>query len=144
MIEICRGNTDRGVAALRQVLELNDRMYVPNLWLCGVAVAHGHSGDALRLAERAHAIEPQSFLVIGTLAGALDRSGDHERAERLRRELGTGEAIGAAAGFVGYHLVRGDIDGAASWFDRAIAQHDPRASWILARLFGNGLTSSRH
>jgi serine/threonine-protein kinase len=144
MIEICRGNEDRGVAALRQVLELNERMYVPNLWLCGVALAHGQLGDAVGFAERAHDIEPRSFLAIGVLAGALARSGDHQRAERLRRELGTGEAIGAAAGFVGYHLARSDMDGAASWYVRVIAQHDPRANWILRRLFGDVLTASGH
>lgn len=79
-------------------------------------------------------------MVIGTLAGALERSGDGDRAERLRGELGTGEANGAPAGLVSYHLVRGDADAAATWFERAIAQRDPCTSWIV----GDLLTSSRH
>jgi serine/threonine-protein kinase len=32
MYEVCRGNEERGEEFFRQVLELNDRMYVPNLW----------------------------------------------------------------------------------------------------------------
>jgi tetratricopeptide (TPR) repeat protein len=144
MIEICRGNEDRGVAAFRQLLDLNDRMFVPNLWLCGVALKHGRFGEALTLAERAYAIESRSPMVIGTLAGALERSGDRERAERLRGELEAGEANGAQAGLVSYHLVRGDVDSAATCFERAIAQRDPCTSWILPRVFGDLLISSRH
>jgi eukaryotic-like serine/threonine-protein kinase len=143
MFEICRGNEDRGVAAFRQLLDLNDRMFVPNLWLCGVALRHGRFEEALTLAERAYAIEPRNPMVIGTLAGALERTGDRERAERLRSELGTGEAT-ASAGHVAYHLVRGDVDAAATWFERAIALRDPCTSWILPRVFGDLLTLSRH
>jgi hypothetical protein len=36
------------------------------------------------------------------------------------------------------------VDSAAHWFGRVIAQHDPRASWILRRVFGDVLTSSGH
>jgi serine/threonine-protein kinase len=143
MLEICRGNEDRGVAAFRQLLDLNDRMFVPNLWLCGVALKHGRFEEALTLAERAYAIEPRNPMVIGTVAGVLERTGDRERAERLANELGTGEA-NPAAGLVSYYLVQGDVEAAATWFEQAIAQRDPCTSWILPRVFGNLLTSSRH
>jgi serine/threonine-protein kinase len=144
MYEICRGNEERGEAFLRQVLELNDRMYVPNLWLCGLALRRGRFADAVARAERAYAIEPKNALVVGTLAGALERSGALGPAERLREQLGTGKANGEPAGLVSYHLVRGDVDSAAIWFEHAIAEHDLRTNWILPRLFGDLLVSSRH
>src|SRR5262249_40129136 len=109
-----------------------------------VALRHGRFEDALALAERAYAVEPRNSMLIGTLAGALERCGDHDRAERLRGELGSGEATGAPCGLGSYHLARGDVDAAATWFERAIAQRDPRTSWILPRVFGDLLTSSRH
>ena len=89
MYEICRGNEERGEAFLRQVLDLNDRMYVPHLWLCGLALRRGHLGQVLAQAERAYAIEPRNPLVVGTLAGALERNGEGAQAERLREQLGT-------------------------------------------------------
>ena len=144
MYEICRGNEERGEAFLRQVLELNDRMYVPNLWLCSLALRRGHVEDALAQAERAYAIEPRNALVIGTFAGALERSGARTRAEAVRDQLGTGAVNAAPAGFVCYHLVRGDVGSAAIWFERAIAERDLRANWILPRLFGEPLMSSSH
>jgi hypothetical protein len=43
-----------------------------------------------------------------------------------------------------YHLVRGDVDSAAAWLERAIAERDLRANWILPRMFGDLLISSPH
>jgi serine/threonine-protein kinase len=144
MYEICRGNEERGEAHLRQVLDLNDRMYVPNLWLGSLALKRGHLGEALARAERAYAIEPENPFVIGTLAGVLERNGERERAERVRALLGAGTDTGAPAGLVNYHLIVGDVESAATWFGRAIAQHSMVAPWILPRMFGDQLISSPH
>ncbi len=141
MYEICRGNLERGEAFLRQVLDLNDRMYVPNLWLCGLALRRGQFGEALARAERAYAIEPGNPLVVGTLAGALERNGERARAEQVRQQLGPGTDTMAPAGFVGYHLVRGDLDSAATWLGHAIGQRSFLAPWILPRMFGDQLIS---
>jgi eukaryotic-like serine/threonine-protein kinase len=144
MYEICRGNEERGEAFLRQVLDLNDRMYVPNLWLCGLALRRGHPGEALARAERAYAIEPENPFVIGTLAGTLERNGERERADRVRQLLGAGTDTGTPAGLVNYHLISNDVDSAAMWFERAIAQRSMVAPWILPRMFGDQLISSSH
>jgi serine/threonine-protein kinase len=142
MYEICRGNEERGEAFLRQVLDLNDRMYVPNLWLCGLALRRGQFDEALARAERAYAIEPRNPLVVGTLAGALERNGERARGERLREQIGAGTETGVPAGLVGYHLVRGDVDSAAIWLEQAIGQHSLIATWILPRVFGGPLIAS--
>jgi serine/threonine-protein kinase len=144
MYEICRGNEERGEAFLHQVLELNDRMYVPNLWLCSLSLRRGRVEDALARAERAYEIAPKNAFVVGTLAGALERSGARARAEAMREQMGTGAATGEPAGLVCYHLVRGDVDSAAAWLERAIAERDLRANWILPRMFGELLISSPH
>ena len=116
-------------------------MYVPNLWLCGLALRRGQFGEALARAERAYAIEPGNPLVVGTLAGALERNGERARAEQVRQQLGPGTDNMAPAGFVGYHLVRGDLDSAATWLGHAIGQRSFLAPWILPRMFGDQLIS---
>jgi hypothetical protein len=100
--------------------------------------------EALAFAEKTYTLVPGNSFAVGLLAGMLARTGDVNRAERLLEKLGAGEAYGAPAGLVCYHVVRSELDLAAGWFEKAIAQRDTRAPWILPRIFGNVLTSSAH
>jgi hypothetical protein len=75
-------------------------------------------------------------------AGILEQTGDAGRAKTLVEKLGDGSAFGAPAGLVCYHAVRGDLNKAADWFEKVIAQRDTRAPWILPNMTGSFLTSS--
>jgi hypothetical protein len=57
-------------------------------------------------------------------------------------EIGDVTAFGAPAGFIAYHLVLGDLDVAADWFEKLIEQRDTRASWIMPHMFDARLKSS--
>jgi Flp pilus assembly protein TadD len=109
-----------------------------------LALRHGDFEEALARADRAYAIEPRNAVVVGAFGGALERRGARTCAEPLIEQLGTNNASGTPGGLVCYHLVRGDVDSAAIWFERAIAERDLRATWILPRMFGDLLISSRH
>jgi hypothetical protein len=67
----------------------------------------------------------------GHLAGVLRRTGDARRAAAVLRELGDGTAYGAPLGFVGYYLTCFEIDVAADWAEKAIAQRQPMISLYL-------------
>jgi TolB-like protein len=139
---LAAGNEEHGAAELREALELDAHCFVAHLWLCALAVRHGRVDEALERAEKAYAVAPST--AIGMLAAALLLKGETTRASALRGKLGAGEAQGAPAVLVTYYGMLGELDEAALWYERAIAQRDPRAPWILARLFGNSFTSSRH
>jgi eukaryotic-like serine/threonine-protein kinase len=142
MLYLGAGNEERGAAELRQALELDGHFFIAHLWLCALAVKHGRFDEALARAEQAYAVAPST--AIGWLAATLSLKGETARANALRETFGAGEAQGAPAGLVCYYGLLGDFDEAAVWYERAIAQRDPRAPWILAHLFDNSFTSSRH
>ena len=100
--------------------------------------------EAVSFFQRAHALVPDHPGLIGHLAGALDRAGDEVKAESLVQKLGDGTAFGAPIGLVFYHLARSELDRAADWFEKGIAQRDTRMPWIVPHLFGDRLTSSPH
>jgi TolB-like protein/predicted Ser/Thr protein kinase/Tfp pilus assembly protein PilF len=137
--------TDRfveGEATLRHVLELEPTFWLAYPWLALIRLRRGLPGEALPLVEKAHALVPSNWFDIGLLAGILERTGDMDRAAPLIDKLGDGTAFGAPAGFVCYHYVRGDLDHAAEWFEKVIAQRDTRAPWILPHTLGSFLMSS--
>ena len=139
---LAEGNEEHGAAELRQALEFDRHFFIAHLWLCAFAVRHGRFDEALDRAEKAYAAAPST--AVGMLAAVLSLKGETARASALRDSLGAGEAQGAPAVLVCYYGLLGDIDEAALWFEKAIAQRDPRAPWILGHLFGTSITTSRH
>ena len=59
------------------------------------------------------------------MAGVLARVGETSRAEELIREMG--EAPRPIIGRVLYHVLCGDIDATAGWYERAINEREPFA-----------------
>lgn len=138
------GSLATGEQELRQVLELDENFWIAHLWLCGARVMQGGWTDAVAWAEKAYSVVPQHRAVIGLLAGLLAHTGERARSKELRAKLGSGEAYGAPAGLFYFHAVLSEWELAAAWFDKAIAQHDTRAPWILPCMFGDRLTSSQY
>jgi serine/threonine-protein kinase len=136
------GDLEEGEAKLRQILELEPRFWIANLWLGALRVAQERWPEALALTEKAYAVAPGNYFNIGQLSGILTRIGDPVRAGALMQQLGDGGAFGAPAGLVAYHLALGEIDAAADWFEKLIDQRDPRAPWIVPHIFGGRLKSS--
>lgn len=136
------GRPIEGEARLRQVLELDPRFWIADMWIGAHRVTQGLMADALAFTEKGHALAPANFFGIGQLAGILTRTGDTARANALMEELGDGTAFGAPGGFVAYHLVLSETEKAADWFEKVIEQRDTRAPWIQPHMFGAALKSS--
>ncbi|MBZ5575761.1 MAG: protein kinase [Acidobacteriia bacterium] len=133
-----------GEAALRQVLELGENFWIPMIWLSLHCLRQDRPDEALGFAEKAFSLVPDHRSVMGILAGILSLTRDQSRADSLRRKIGSGEALGAPIGLVFFHFLRGEIDTAADWFEKAIQQRDTRTPAILPHIFGRQLTSSAH
>lgn len=142
MFHLGRGNAAAGVAELLQVLELDEDFWIARMWLSAHLLIHERVAEALVHAEKAYSVAPANWGVIGFLAGLLMRTGEVSRANDLRQKLGSGDAYGAPAGFVSFHVALLEIDTAISWFEKAIAQRDTRAPWIYPKLFGDLLAAS--
>ena len=89
----------------------------------------GRSGSAFhahaQALENAHRVVPYDGLVSGIMAGSLVRVGDKLRAEEVVGQMG--ETPRPIFGRVLYHVLCGDIDAAADWYERAIEEREPFA-----------------
>lgn len=142
MFQMGTGRDDEGAATLRRVLELDEHLWIAHLWMCTYSARHGRLAEALTFAERAYAVFPSNWGAIGLLAGLLKRTANLKRALELCEKFGSGEPYGAPMGLVCFHAVLSEFDEAASWLEKAIAQGDTRAPWILPRLFGEMFTAN--
>jgi hypothetical protein len=112
-----------------------DARFPPALETLGAVCAQqGTYDEALALTERAHAVSPWSYIVVGQLAALRDRTGDRKGTDALMETLGTGEAYGASTGLALFHAMRGDADQAAEWAARGIAQRFLPLVYVLAPL----------
>jgi hypothetical protein len=102
--------------------------------LGAVCAQQGNAEEALALTERAHAVTPWSYTVVGQLAALLARTSDRKRADALLKTLGTGEAYGASTGFAIFHAMSGDFELAAEWAARGITQRFLPLFYVVAPL----------
>jgi len=126
------GRFDGAIRQIQQTLEIDESFGFASMIQGLLYVRTGKIEQALAFAEKAYAVDPRNFEIIGTLAGALSRFGDRQRSERLVQELGDGESYGAPMGFFLLHLVREEKDKAADWVAKVIDQRYPN---ILAAMF---------
>ena len=86
----------------------------------------GMMAEALAAAEKGYQIAAWNPRIIGLLAGVLARTGERGRAEALIGQLSQAQGgLVGASGMVLYHLICGEVDAAADWFEKAIEQRDP-------------------
>jgi serine/threonine-protein kinase len=119
------GQDAQAAAECHRILEVDDSYFMAHWVLALIHLERGALEDSARAADKAHALAPWSLPVAGHLAGVLGRAGDASRASAVLGELGDGTAYGAPLGFVGYYLTCLDIDLAADWAEKAIAQRYP-------------------
>jgi tetratricopeptide (TPR) repeat protein len=144
MVLVSTNRSEEAEPVLRKALELDEGYCLAHNWLWASYMARGRFADAARAFERTLAGFPNHVAVIACLAGCLDRIGQTGRASSLLETLGDGSAFGAPFALANYYLVRADLDRAAEWYEKGIAQRDTRMPWIAAGLHGDLLTSSPH
>jgi TolB-like protein/cytochrome c-type biogenesis protein CcmH/NrfG/predicted Ser/Thr protein kinase len=116
---------DRAIDQAKQALDIDATSFAPLLTLGEAYASSGRWAEAREALENAHRVVPYDSLVSGLLAGVLARLGQKARAEELIGQMG--EAPRPIFGRVLYHILCGDIDASADWFERAIEDRDPFA-----------------
>jgi hypothetical protein len=91
----------------------------------------GEIEEALDSAEKAYSLAPWARAGAGYVAGLLKFTGDTGRADAVLETLGDGTACGTPLGFVHCHLVCSEIEQAAGWAEKAIAQREPSVIYFL-------------
>ena len=116
---------DRAIEQAKEALEMDAASYVPHFTLGEAYATSGQWTKAIEALENAHRVMPHDGLVSGMFAGALARTGQKSRAEGLLQQMG--EAPRPIFGRVFYHVLCGDTNAAADWYERAIDERDPFA-----------------
>jgi tetratricopeptide (TPR) repeat protein len=113
---LCAERYDLATLAARKALEIDNGDGTPHLVIAQSYFFQGEQAEALQSAEEAFRIAPWNPLVVGLLAGFLERAGEKERARKLIETLhGT-----MPTGMVMYHLVCAEIDAAIGWYEHDI------------------------
>ena len=80
---------------------------------------------------------------VATLAALLRLSGEEAEARALVERLGSGEGVGDCRARAVYHILCGEIDAAADWTEKAIAERDPGMMFYLRFTLFRPLRASR-
>ena len=125
------GEDAQAAAECHRILEIDGSYFMASWILALIHLDGGNLVESTLAADKAHSLAPWSLPVAGQLAGLLNRTGDASRSTAVLRELGNGTAYGAPLGFVGYYLTCSDIDMAANWAEKAIAQRQPMVTLYM-------------
>ena len=121
----CAGQHDRAIEEGLKAVDLDENHFAPHLTLGQLYLASGRLEQSVAAFERAHRAAPAHTIPLGLLAGSLVQLGDKDRAAELIRQMGN-EPL-PVWGRVLYHLVCGEIDAAADWFETMIEHREPFA-----------------
>jgi TolB-like protein/cytochrome c-type biogenesis protein CcmH/NrfG len=106
--------------AFRRALELGPQRLVTTAMLSLVLIDEGRAEDALTQAQ----LEPDPFWRLWALTILFYLTGRHEESDAALNELIDVHAAGDAYQIAEAYAMRGGIDEAFEWLDRAIAEHD--------------------
>jgi adenylate cyclase len=118
--QVGRGELADAEAQFRKAIELNPTAAAIHYQLASLAVARGNAARALEEAQG----EPDEAFRLAGLALALDALGRKEEADRALSALRSKYASRSAYQIVEILAMRGDLNGAFDWLDRAYTQHD--------------------
>ena len=124
------GRAQEAMEEGKRLLDLEPE-FQPSYSLQALDVTRLPSAEALAYTEQGIAVAPWFLPNIGLLAGVLARNGDRERAREVLRRLTDGQAYGAACGFAIYHCLCSEVEQAAQWMEKAIAQKHQMVSMLL-------------
>jgi TolB-like protein len=124
---------EEAVDLLQESQDLDANFVWTHCCLAELNAARQQFAEALPCAERAFLSAPWYAPAVGIYAGLLVRTGDPSRGREVVQALGAGERYGSLKGLAMYHIVCGDFDVAADWYERAIRA---RESFVLTDLQG--------
>jgi TolB-like protein len=147
LLAMCLGAVGRFLEAEELLLQTRD--LAPDYRITNACLAN-HYADrqmyaaALPFAEEVAKWEMRLGLHIGQFAGLLVRDGQTDRAKRVLETLGSEVEYGFAMGMGLYHSRCGEIDKAAAWFEKAIAERYSSVPPYLQGAIGEPLRASPH
>lgn len=115
----------------RQTMHLDANIFWAYVFLAEFYAARGRFAEALPIAEKAFTLTPWYPPGVGIYAGLLAQLGQPDRGKELIQKLGSGETYGASRGWAIFHLCCGEIDLAADWCEKVIAERDPQGTLTL-------------
>lgn len=133
---------DRAIEQAKQALEIDATNFVPLFTLGEAYATRGRWAEAIEALENAHRVVPHDGLVSGIMAGALARVGDKLRTEGVIGQMG--EMPRPIFGRAMYHVLCGDIDEAADWYERAIEEREPFALIFAPSPLNSDFRQSQH
>jgi TolB-like protein/Tfp pilus assembly protein PilF len=139
---VTAGKFAEGERILRDALQLDENFWIAHSWMGFSCLKQNRLAEAIVYEEKALAHAPWNPTVIGRLAAMHQRVGEKSRAHALLEQLGDGTAFGVPGGFVCYFAVLGNMESALDWYEKTIAQRDPRAPWLFPLQFGDLLATS--
>jgi len=119
------GRDSDGLRQMQEIMELDESYFPANFWLARYYASRGMLDEARAVAEKILSSGPRNRGAVGTVAAILALSGETSRAEELLETFKPGDAYGAPIGLASYYLCTGEIDQAADWIAKAIAQRHP-------------------
>ncbi len=119
---VCAGRFEEALDEGQKALEIADDEMHPHLALGEAYLALGRIGEAVAAAETAHRNLPQQSMGAGLFAAALFRLEKRIGADALLREIG--DSPTPIWGRTWYHLLCGELDAAAWWYEKMIAARE--------------------
>ncbi|MFC2123469.1 adenylate/guanylate cyclase domain-containing protein [Bacteroidota bacterium] len=124
--------TDKAIEVLEKVVKMT-----PNDFMARYHLGHAYEGEsrikeALLEYEKAVEVSGRSALAVSVLAGCHYLNGDIELAEKLNNELekrAKSEYIPATM-IYSYYNIKGDMDNAYFWLEKAVEEHDSFLLWM--------------
>jgi len=110
---------------VQQALDLEPDYFPAYHTAAALYASQGRFAEALAFAEKAYSLFPWTFYSVSLFAGLLARTGDQTRAEELLQEVRTGPAWLTNTGLMYFCLYSGDVERAADWAEKAIADGVP-------------------
>jgi eukaryotic-like serine/threonine-protein kinase len=118
------GRPAEAISEALRATELEPQYFVAHQLLGESYLAAGALPAAMAALERAHRQAPWNAMPTGLLGGVLWMAGDQTRATALLAEM---ERPAPLWGRVWYHVLTGELDEAANWYERVIDARDPFA-----------------
>jgi serine/threonine-protein kinase len=116
---------DQAMASALKATEIEPNYFVAQHLLGESYWWSGRRDEAMAAFERAYGLAPWNAVAAGWLAIAHAHAGRPTKANELIAQMGDTPA--PMWGRTVYHLMTGDLDAAADWFERMIDQRDPFA-----------------
>ena len=128
-------------AEFTEMIERDASFWFPHF---GLGMSHALAGQfdrARRHAETAYALAPFTAYTTALSAATLARTGDLERSQELIGKLLPGDGYGTPLGLAVFHLLMSDVEKAADWTEKAIAQRQAAVLFFL-RTHGQAIRAS--